>query len=267
VNRPKGSILCSHQDSVATITLNRPAVLNALDLEMSEALRVCLVEAAQDPRVRVVMLTGAGEAFCAGGDLRFAAAANPDTPGDSFLALTAILHACIAEIRGMTKPVIAAINGPAAGAGLFLALACDLRIMADSSYLKQSNTSYGLSVPAGGTFILPRLVGLARALEIVMLDERIPAARALELGLVTSVVPHAKLFEGAQQLAGRVARMPVGAVGRVKRLMNEALDSTLEEQLRRERDEIAASANTSEGREGVSAFLQKRAPDFVAAVA
>jgi 2-(1,2-epoxy-1,2-dihydrophenyl)acetyl-CoA isomerase len=197
-------------------------------------------------------------------DLRFALAANPETPGDSFLALTAILHSCITEIRQMAKPVIAAINGPAAGAGFFLALACDLRIIADSAYLKQSNTSHGLSLPAGGSFTLPRLVGMARALEIVMLDENMPAERALKLGLVNKVAPEAALLEEASKLAERVARMPVGILGRVKRLMNDSFWATLDEQLESERNEIAMSANSMEGREGISAFVEKRQPDFVA---
>ncbi len=258
-------VLLSRRDAVATVTLNRPDVLNAIDLDTCRALRARLAEVARDPGVRAVVLTGGGRAFCAGGDLRFARAANPDRLGDSFLALTDVLHACVAEVRRMSKPVVAAINGPAAGAGFFLALACDLRVMGDGAYLKQSNTSHGLSVPAGGTFTLPRLVGLARALEITMLDEPIPAARALELGLVTRVAPHDRLPEEAFALAARAAAMPVGALGRVKQLMDEAFHSTLEEQLRSERREIAASADSGEGREGVAAFLEKRRPDFAAA--
>jgi enoyl-CoA hydratase/carnithine racemase len=256
------SVLFSRADSVMTITLNRPAVLNALDPKTCEELSVRLEKARQDPKVRAVVLTGSGRAFCAGGDLRFALAANPETPGDSFLALTGILHSCIAQIGSMPKPVIAAINGPAAGAGFFLALACDLRVMADSAYLKQSNTSYGLSIPAGGTFTLPRLVGLARALEIVMLDERITAARALEIGLVNRVAAPAELLGDTRDLALRVAAMPVRTLAGVKRLMHEGHHSTLEEQLHRERHEIAASANAAEGREGISAFCEKRSPDF-----
>lgn len=162
----------------------------------------------------------------------------------------------------MPKPVIAAINGPAAGAGLFLALACDLRVMADGTYLKQANTSHGLSIPGGGTFTLPRLVGLAQALEIAMLDEPIPAARALQLGLVNKVVPTAQLLAKAQQLADRIAYMPVEVLGRVKQLLNESFQVSLIEQLERERWQIAASANSMEGREGMSAFLEKRQPDF-----
>ncbi len=258
----KEAILFSCQDSIATITFNRPKVLNAIDLSMAEALHRRLSEVERDPGIRAVILIGQGRAFCAGGDLRFALAVNPHSPGDSFLALTQTLHASILKLRQMPKPVIAAINGPAAGAGLFLALACDLRVMADSAYLKQANTSHGLSIPAGGTFTLPRLVGLARALEIALLDEPIPAARALELGLVNQVVPENRLLSEAHQLAQQVASRPVGALGRVKRLLNGAFETSLAEQLERERQEIAASANSAEGRAGIAAFLAKRQPDY-----
>ncbi len=258
------SIVLDYHDTVATITLNRAEVYNAIDLRMCAALHTHLADVGRDQRIRAVIVTGSGPAFCAGGDLRFALAANPLTPGDSFLALTNMLHDCILTIRTMSKPVLAAINGVAAGAGLFLALACDLRVMADTAYLKQSNTSYGLSLPAGGSWMLPRLVGLARALEIVLLDEPIAASRALELGLVTRVMPHAELLGEAQSLAARVARKPIGAFGRVKRLLNDSYWHTLEEQLQDERMQLAASANALEGREGISAFLEKRRPDFVA---
>jgi 2-(1,2-epoxy-1,2-dihydrophenyl)acetyl-CoA isomerase len=264
-SHPPSPLLFTRVGNVVTLTLNRPAVLNAIDLQLCKELHKQLVQVGQDPTVRAVILSGAGRAFCAGGDLRFALAANPKIPGDSFLALTRILHACIAEIRTMSKPVIAAINGPAAGAGLFLALACDLRVMADTAYLKQSNTSYGLSLPAGGTFMLPRLVGLARALEIVMLDERIPAARSLELGLVNRVVAEDALLAETHKLARRVMKMPVGVLGQVKRLLNDSFWSTLEEQLHSERQAIALSANSAEGREGLAAFLEKRTPNFLAA--
>jgi 2-(1,2-epoxy-1,2-dihydrophenyl)acetyl-CoA isomerase len=139
---PAAIFSCVH-NGVMQITFNRPKVLNALDLDMVEMLRQLLIAARTDQTIRAIVITGKGRAFCAGGDLKFAVQANPARPGNSFLALTAVLHTCIEEIRTMSKPVIAAINGPAAGAGLFLALACDLRIMANTAYLKQSNTSYG----------------------------------------------------------------------------------------------------------------------------
>ena len=255
-------VLISQRNATVTLTLNRPEALNAIDGAMVAALKASLTDVAQDPAIRAVILTGSGRGFCAGGDLRFALDANPDLPGESFLALTDSLHPCIEMIRAMDKPVIAAINGPAAGAGLFLALACDLRIIAASAYLKQSNTSYGLSLPAGGTFLLPRLVGMGRALEIALLDEPIPAARAHEIGLATQVTPDDDLLDTAHTLAERVSAMPLGALGRVKRLMNQSFARTLDGQLAHEQVELVSSANSAEGREGVAAFLEKRRPNF-----
>jgi 2-(1,2-epoxy-1,2-dihydrophenyl)acetyl-CoA isomerase len=262
VARSNSPVLYERNGATALITLNRPALLNAIDMDMAALLKICLQKAGQDQRVRAVILTGAGRGFCAGGDLRFAVAANPEQPGESFLALTKVLHAVIAEIRDMPKPVIAAINGPAAGAGFFLSLTCDLRVMAEGAYLKQSNTSYGLSIPAGGTFLLPRLVGLGRALEIAMLDEPITAARALELGLVTKIVPDALVVVAARQMAEQVGQRSSDALARTKQLMNSAFYHTLEEHLHLARQAIAASANSPEGREGLAAFLEKRQPNF-----
>jgi 2-(1,2-epoxy-1,2-dihydrophenyl)acetyl-CoA isomerase len=254
-------ILVERTGAILTLTLNRPAVLNAIDLAMAVALHAAVVRASIDPQVRAVVITGAGRGFCAGGDLHFAVAANPERPGDSFLALTKILHETIEEMRTMSKPVIAAINGPAAGAGLFLALACDLRVMAASAYLKQSNTSYGLSIPAGGSFTLPRLVGMARALEIALLDEPIEAPRALEWGLVNTVVADEALPVEAQHLAQRLASRFTETLGRVKRLFNASFANPLHEQLAFERQMIAASANSPEGWEGLRAFITKRPPN------
>ncbi|MCB0195766.1 MAG: enoyl-CoA hydratase/isomerase family protein [Anaerolineae bacterium] len=263
----KQPVLFSYHESIATITINRENVYNAIDLPTAEALRQRLMDIEHDSTVRAVVITGTGAAFCSGSDLHFAQEVNPDAPGYSFLALTDVLHDSISRIRKMSKPVIAAINGPAAGAGFFLALACDLRIMAKSAYLKQSNTSNGLSIPAGGTFTLPRLIGMAKALEIALLDEPIPAEQALRLGLVTKLSSDTQLFDEAQQLARRVAQMPINTLGRVKRLMNKSYYATLDEQLESERLEIAASANEAEGREGIAAFLEKRQPDYKRALA
>ncbi|HRV93145.1 MAG TPA: enoyl-CoA hydratase/isomerase family protein [Anaerolineae bacterium] len=258
----KQPVLFSYHESIATITLNRESVYNAIDLHLAEALRQRLLDIEHDPKVRSVIITGTGRAFSGGGDLRFAHQASPDALGYSFLALTDVLHDSIARIRKMSKPVIAAINGPAAGAGFFLALACDLRVMAESAYLKQSNTSHGLSIPAGGTFTLPRMVGLAKALELALLDEPISAAQALQLGLVTKVTTDERLLDDTCNLAQRIGQMPIETIGRVKRLFNKSYYATLDEQLESERLEIAASAGSAEGREGIIAFLEKRQPNF-----
>jgi 2-(1,2-epoxy-1,2-dihydrophenyl)acetyl-CoA isomerase len=250
------------EKGILTIFLNRPAVLNAIDLEMAHGLRDQLKRATADPSVRVLVITGRGRTFCAGGDLTFALQANPEQPGDSFLALTTILHESIRLICTMPKPIIAAINGPAAGAGLFLALACDLRLMAHSAYLKVSNTSYGLSLPAGGSFLLPRFVGLARALEMAVLDTPIAAQEARGMGLVTSVVADDVLGAETEALAGRVAGRAVHTFGQVKQLLYASSGRSLPPQLAAEQGAIVQSANHPEGREGLAAFVQKRLPVF-----
>ncbi len=256
-------ILVTTHNQIRTITFNRPEVLNAINLDMAVALWQALVDAAKDDDTRAVIVTGQGPGFCAGGDLKFVHQVNPDNPGKAFLGLTTVLHDCVREMRRMSKPIIAAINGPAVGAGLFLALACDLRIMAGTAYLKQSNTSHGFSLPAGGTFNLPRLVGMGRALEIVLLDEKIPTAKALDLGLVTSVASDNTFNTAAYALAVRVGNMPIGTIGQVKRLMDQAFDQPLTQQLDAEREAIVISANSAEGREGMAAFIDKRKPKFV----
>ena len=258
------SLLVSLHDDILLLTLNRPGTLNLLNPDMVSALKSQLTEVSQNPEIRAVILTGSGAAFCAGSDFKVAVELNPDFPGDSFLASTGKLHECVKLIRTMSKPVIAQINGVAAGAGLFLALACDLRVMAETAYLEQLNTSYGLSLLMGGTFTLPRLIGMGRALELVMLDEPIAAAQALDWGLVSQVVSEDHLHAETLALADRVAQMPIGTLGRVKRLMNEAFNTNLSDQLTAERQQIAMSANSKEGREGLSAFLQKRRPEFSA---
>lgn len=259
---PTDPVLIARKGAIATVTLNNPGRLNALDPPVMNGLLGALRTVARDEAVRAVVLTGEGRAFCSGGDLRALAEANLDRPGDGFLDLAATFHLCVQEIRTMSKPVVAALNGPAAGGGFSMALACDLRLIAASAYLQQAYTSAGLVLDGGGSFSLPRLVGVARALEIAFLDERIPADRALQLGLVTAVVPDAELSTRAMELAGRLAARAVGAMGRVKRLLNASFDSSLETQMERERVEIAAQADTPEGREGVRAFVEKRAPRF-----
>ena len=256
-------VVLSREEATAILTLNRPRALNAFGQDGVEGMLTALAEVRRDPAVRAVVLTGAGRAFCAGGDLHAARQADPDRPGDWLLDLAAVFHRCVLEIRRMAKPVVAAINGPAAGGGFSLALACDLRVMAESAFMQQAYTSNGLCIDGGGTFTLPRIVGLARALEIAFLDERIPSARALELGLVHRVVADGQVQGEARALAGRLARMPIGTLGRVKQLMNRSFEATLEAQLEDERHGIAESANAPEGREGLTAFVEKRAPDFL----
>jgi 2-(1,2-epoxy-1,2-dihydrophenyl)acetyl-CoA isomerase len=256
------SISIARKKHTLTIFLNRPKVLNAIDMQMAQALLEQLKKAAEDPAIRVVIIAGTGRAFCSGGDLTFALQANPEHPGDSFQALTTILHESIEVIRSMPKPVIAAINGPAAGAGLFLALACDMRVMAETAYLKASNTSFGLTLPASGTYTLPRLVGMGKALEIIMLDKPISAKEAQSMGLVTMVLEDKSIYVGAEAFAQELSLKAVHAIGQVKLLMNDTFDRSLKEQLVAEQQAIVHSANHPEGREGLQAFIQKRTPVY-----
>lgn len=257
------SLQVSRKNRVLTLCLNRPEVLNALDLEMAEALQQHLKMAAEDTTIRAVVITGKGRAFCAGGDLKFAVQANPKQPGDSFQALTSILHDSVETIRAMAKPVIAAINGPAAGAGLFLALACDIRLMASSANLKVSNTTYGLSLPAGGTFSLPRLIGMGRALDMVMFDKPVKAKKAKSIGLVTKVIAGKQLYAEAEAFAHQLSQKPVNTLGQVKQLMNESFDRNLKQQLAAEQQAIVKSANHPEGRVGLASFLLKCQPEYI----
>ena len=228
------------QGPIATITLNNPKRLNAFDAPTVQALRDVLRIVARRDDLRVVILTGAGRAFCAGGDLRSALEQHPERPGDFFLDLAEVFHQCVQEMRTMPKPVIAALNGPAAGGGFSLALACDLRVAAKSAFLQQAYTSNGLCVDGGGTVTLPRLVGLARALEIAFLDERISADQALELGLVNRVVSDEALMETAEAMATKMTKKSAFALAKVKALMSESLETSLETQLEAERQGLAA---------------------------
>jgi 2-(1,2-epoxy-1,2-dihydrophenyl)acetyl-CoA isomerase len=247
--------------AITTLVLNRPAAFNALELELVGVLVDRLTAAACDEQVRGVVITGAGKAFCSGGDLRWMQA-HPQGPAGAFHALAARFHLAVLEIRRMAKPVVAAVNGVAAGGGFSLALACDFRVMAESAVLRQAYTSNGLSIDGGGTFALPRLVGYARAMEIVAFDAPIPARQALEWGLASKVAADGKAVEEAVALAGRIAAGSLHSYGLSKRLLADAFDTPLEAQLERERAALAACGAHADGQEGIRAFVEKRKPVF-----
>ena len=247
--------------AIAKLVLNRPAAYNALDAEMVEALATSLTTLARDDTVRGLVITGAGKAFCSGGDLRWVTA-HPQGAAGAFHALAARFHLAVLEIRRMAKPVVAALNGVAAGGGFSLALACDFRVMAESAALRQAYTASGLSIDGGGTFTLPRLVGGARALEIVAFDPPIPARQALEWGLATKVVAVGAVVDEAVALAARIAAGSLHSYGLSKRLLGDAFDTPLEAQLEREREALAACGAHADGQEGLRAFGEKRKPSF-----
>ncbi|MHB8718361.1 MAG: enoyl-CoA hydratase-related protein [Candidatus Dormibacteria bacterium] len=251
-------LLASERDAVLTLTLNRPEVLNGLTRELLDALTAAVTEAAGDAKVRALVITGAGRAFCSGADLR---AGFAEDALDVGAYLDAHYHPLIRALRSVEKPVIAAVNGVAAGAGLSLALACDLRIAAESASFIQAFVRIGLVPDAGGSYFLPRLVGPSKALEMSMLGDPVDAAEALRNGLVTRVVPDEQLATATAEYAGRLARGP-RSVGLVKTLLGGSLDHTLDEQLAREAAAQTLASGTDDFREGVTAFIEKRRAEF-----
>jgi 2-(1,2-epoxy-1,2-dihydrophenyl)acetyl-CoA isomerase len=242
--------------AVQTIVLNRPDVLNALNRGVHAGLRDALKEA-RDPEVRAIVLTGAGRGFCAGQDLTEFSEA-----GDVGATLRATYHPNVQAIRALEKPVIAAVNGVCAGAGLSLACVCDFRIAADSASFVPGFIGIGLVPDAGGTFFLQRLLGSSRAFEWMSSNRRLTAAEAHAWGLVSEVVETDALAARAAELASFYAAMPTRGVGMTKRLFDHAATATLEEQLELEAQLQSAAAQTEDFREGVAAFLEKREPRF-----
>lgn len=256
------TVLLDVADGIAIVTLNRPEVYNALDLSMAQSLVSVIQECMLAEAVRVVILTGKGRGFCAGGDMK-AAWDHIQAGGDPrcfFRDLTVPLHRLISDMRLMEKPIIAAINGAAGGAGISLAAACDIRVAAESSKFKQAYTSIGLVPDGGWTTFVPRLIGPAKATELLLLDPVLDADQALNIGLVHEVVQDEKLIDKALVMATKLANGPATALGGAKSLVNKAVYSRLEEQLELERQRIIAQGGTTDFMEGLSAFIHKREP-------
>lgn len=258
VNSP---ILTRQYGHILEIALNRPEAYNALNLDMMVELSNALANAATDESTKGILLTGKGKAFCSGGDLKWISQQTDDA-SSTLHRLAPQFHIAITEIRRMGKPVVAAINGIAAGGGFSLALACDFRVMAESAVLRQAYTSSGLSIDGGGTFALPRLVGLARALEIAAFDPPISSAQALAWGLVTKVAPDDQVPGEAFSMLEGLAKSATNSYAWSKRLLMESLNNTLETQLELERQGISDCARHPHGQEGIRAFVEKRKPVF-----
>jgi 2-(1,2-epoxy-1,2-dihydrophenyl)acetyl-CoA isomerase len=254
-------VLLERHGAVALLRLNRPKAYNAANYDLMRAMCEHMVALAVDEAVRAVVLTGQGKAFCSGGDLKWMLD-FPGGAGAGIHALAAQFHQAVVEIRRMPKAVIAAINGVAAGGGFSLALACDFRVMAESAVLRQAYTAKGLSIDGGGTFTLPRLVGLARALEIAAFDEPISAAKAVQWGLVTTLAPDDRVVQEAMEMAHKLTQVSTNSLGFTKQLLLESFDTPLESQLERERIAIQTCAMHPDGREGLAAFSEKRKPVF-----
>jgi 2-(1,2-epoxy-1,2-dihydrophenyl)acetyl-CoA isomerase len=250
-------VLTARDGAVLTITLNRPEVFNAFNAALHARLREALEEAAP-PEVRAVVLTGAGRGFCSGQDLK----EFQEAPGSIRERLEQTYHPNIRLIRTLEKPVIAAVNGPCAGAGLSLAAACDIRIAADAATFVPGFVGIGLIPDSGGSWLVHRLLGYARAFEWMTSNRRLTAAEAHAWGIVSEVVEADALPARAAELAGFYAALPTRAIGMTKRLFEHAYDATLEQQLSLEAELQQAATGTSDFAEGVQAFLEKRPPRF-----
>ena len=255
------TVLLHQERAIATLTLNREGALNAINFEMAHELSDELLSLGADWQVRGIIITGQGTAFSAGGDLKWVLA-YPQGPGAALRKLAGHVHMAITEVRRIGKPVIAAVNGVAAGGGFSLALACDFRIMSSVATLRQAYTSAGLCLDAGGSFMLPRLVGLGRALEIAALDAPISSEQALAWGLANRVVEPSQFHSAAVELAQQLAQRSLNSFAWSKKLLNDSFETSLESQMEREREAIAACAEHPEGREGLHAFQEKRKPKF-----
>lgn len=246
------------EDGVATVTLNRPDKLNSFDNSMGSNLHVALDHCMDSSEVRCVLITGAGRGFCAGQDLEEAISGI----GDIEDHVENKYNPMVRKIRAIEKPVIAAVNGVAAGAGANLAFCCDIVVAAENAKFIQSFVNIGLIPDTGGTYFLPRLVGIHKAAVMTMLGEKMAALEAKDLGLVYKVFPDAELVDEATALAKRLAQMPTKGIGLTKRALNLSLSNTLDEQLAVERELQGVAGRTADNTEGINAFLEKRKPVF-----
>jgi len=253
-------ILYEAVDGVARITLNRPDVLNAISPELITAYGEAIARAGGDETIRAVLVTGAGRGFCAGADLN--SSGSPERKLSSGQLLRTLYHPAIVGMRTMPKPVITAVNGVAAGAGMSIALAGDIVIAGESASFLQAFSRIGLVPDAGSTWFLPRLVGDSRARALTLLADKIPAEEARQMGIVWKVYPDEQLAAEAQALAAKLARMPTKAYAMIKAALNASGGNSLTDQLELEADSQDIASKTEDFREGVQAFLQKRQPDF-----
>ena len=254
------AVLYSVEAGVATLTMNRPQVLNALNDDLLTGLRQGLARAKSDAAVRAVLLTGAGRGFCAGADL--AAGAIQEGPRDVAQGLRERYHPIILAMRQFPKPIVGAVNGSAAGAGMSIALACDLRIASEKAKFIEVFVRVGLVPDSGSSFFLPRLVGMAKAMELCLLGDECPAEEALRLGLVNRVVPADQLAAATREWAARLAAGPGRAYAVIKRQLNRALTADLDTILEYEVYGQEAAGQTADHAEALAAFVEKRPAVF-----
>jgi len=258
---PENEVLYEIKEGIAYITMNRPDAANSLNAALAHDLMMAAIRCDEDAGIRAVILTGAGKMFCAGGDLKTFAAFGADT-GVKLKEITTYLHAATSRFMRMNAPLIVAVNGIAAGAGMSLAVAGDLVIAARGARFTMAYTAAGLSPDGSSTWFLPRLIGLRRTQELMLTNRMLDAAEALDWGLVGQVVDDGALADTAMDLARRLARGPTLAHGAVKTLLIDSTTNTLETQMELEARLIARTAQSDDGREGIAAFVAKRKPAF-----
>ena len=254
------TIKYSHDGPVATIRLNRPEVYNALNNAIKVELRDVFERLQEDPSIRVVVLTGEGAAFCSGQDLK---AAQTEMRGQAYSeAVRTYYNPLITAMRNLDKPIVCGLNGIAAGAGCSLALACDVIVASEQSYLSELFVGIGLIMDSGSTYFLPRLVGRLKAFELATMGNRVGAKEALALGLVNEVVPDEQLEEAVQRYVDYYANAPSVAIGLIKKMLNQASALSLEDMLELEAKNQDIAAATEDHAEGIKAFTEKRKPIF-----
>jgi len=254
------SIILKIENSIATITLNRPEVFNSFNREMALLMQQILDDCANDTNVRAIVITGAGKAFCAGQDLK--EVTTPELNPGFRKILEEHYNPIVSRIRNIEKPIIAAVNGVAAGAGANIALACDIVIAAENAAFIQAFSKIGLVPDSAGTFFLPRLIGFQKASALMMLGDKVSAQESFNIGMIYKFYPIALFGEEIQKIATTLANMPTKAIGLTKKLLNESLSNNLQQQLALESDLQIEASSSNDYREGVNAFMEKRTPEF-----
>lgn len=255
------TLLFDIRDNVAHLTLNRPEAANSINEEMGKDLMHAALRCDEDPEIRAVLISGAGKIFSGGGDLKAFLSKGDQLPYH-VKEITTYLHAAVSRFTRMDAPVVAAVHGAVAGAGMSIAIACDIVVAAETTRFMVAYTRAGLTPDGSTTYFLPRIVGLKRALELTLTNRMFSAQEALQWGLVTRVVPDNELLAQARAIAVQLAAGPTRAYGVSKRLLHSGWAETLETQMENESQAIANSARTADAREGITAFLEKRPPKY-----
>ncbi|HXH13124.1 MAG TPA: enoyl-CoA hydratase-related protein [Alphaproteobacteria bacterium] len=258
---PYEALTLDVRDHIATLTLNRPEAYNAINTQLAQELLEATTTLDEDPAVRCVVVTGAGRAFCAGGDVKEFHDRLPQI-GTHLKRLTGLLHGAVSRLARMPKPVVAAVNGAVAGGGMGLMLACDLSYAVETATLTMAYTRIGANPDGSSTFWLPRLLGVRRALELIYTNRMLSAHEACAWGLLNGVVATDKFPDEVYAIARQLAQGPTLAYGRAKKLCYAGLNDGLETHMEHEARDIAASGNSADFREGIAAFIAKRAPTF-----